>query len=99
MTLVDVYDVPQQPAATADAPPDASTDDRLAEEFKREFMDAMAARHKRRRPATSAARSGDKKKKPDGDVLKGPKLGGSRNVRSQMRDILLKKEKESMGKR
>lgn len=28
------------------------------------------------------------------DVLKGPKLGGSRNVRAAMRDILLKKEKD-----
>jgi hypothetical protein len=27
-------------------------------------------------------------------VLKGPKLGGSRNSRAAMRDLLLKKEKE-----
>jgi hypothetical protein len=28
-------------------------------------------------------------------VLRGPKLGGSRNSRAAMRDLLLKKEKEA----
>lgn len=38
------------------------------------------------------ARPGDKR--AEGDVLKGPKLGGSRNVRSTVRDILLQQEKD-----
>jgi hypothetical protein len=33
---------------------------------------------------------------PEEDVLRGPKLGGSRSQRSAMRDILLAKEKEKI---
>ncbi|MBE3043686.1 hypothetical protein IMZ48_14170 [Candidatus Bathyarchaeota archaeon] len=33
-------------------------------------------------------------KRAEGDVLKGPKLGGSRNTRSAVRDILLQQEKD-----
>ncbi|GAW25228.1 putative mrna splicing factor RNA helicase protein [Rosellinia necatrix] len=89
---LDVYDTPAQPSGP-DAAEDEVTaaDDRIAEEFRREFLDAMAERHRRRRHAAHPNKPGTKK---DEDVLKGPKLGGSRNTRAAMRDLLLKKEKE-----
>ncbi|RYP14860.1 hypothetical protein DL765_006078 [Monosporascus sp. GIB2] len=107
---LDVYDTPTPPpgagaASTpaagtgAEAPEEGAADDRIAEEFRREFMEAMAQRQQQRRkkqqpPASSAAKPGAKK---DEDVLRGPKLGGSRNARAAMRDLLLReqeKEKE-----
>ncbi|EQB55687.1 hypothetical protein CGLO_04362 [Colletotrichum gloeosporioides Cg-14] len=90
---LDVYDVPamQQPQYEGDG----DADDRIAEEFRREFMDAMVQRQQKKKAAVPPARAGARK--ADEDVLKGPKLGGSRNSRAAMRDLLLKKEKE--GKR
>ncbi|ETS86177.1 hypothetical protein PFICI_00005 [Pestalotiopsis fici W106-1] len=86
---LDVYETPTPPAAaTPGADDDGAADDRIAEEFKREFMEAMAERQQKKRPAATA-------KKDSEDVLKGPKLGGSRNSRAAMRDLMLKKEKES----
>ncbi|SPN97194.1 uncharacterized protein DNG_00709 [Cephalotrichum gorgonifer] len=82
----------EEPAVPQSAPDDIPADDRIAEEFKREFLDAVARRRQKRRAARPAPRPGDKRS--DGDVLKGPKLGGSRNVRSAVRDILLQQEKE-----
>ncbi|KXJ95943.1 hypothetical protein Micbo1qcDRAFT_192820 [Microdochium bolleyi] len=67
-------------------------DERIAEEFKRDFLEAMSQRRQARKRTvpTNAPRPGPKK--PDGEVLKGPKLGGSRNARAAMRDILLKQQ-------
>ncbi|KAI0139656.1 hypothetical protein BJ166DRAFT_473473 [Pestalotiopsis sp. NC0098] len=90
---LDVYETSTPPAAATPGPDDdGATDDRIAEEFKREFMEAMAERQQKRRPATNATTS--KTAKKDEDVLKGPKLGGSRNSRAAMRDLMLRKEKE-----
>ncbi|KAK5632986.1 hypothetical protein RRF57_008700 [Xylaria bambusicola] len=75
---------------------DVAADDRIAEEFRREFLDAMAERQRRKKPVGPPTKPGTKK---DEEVLKGPKLGGSRNTRAAMRDLLLKKEKEKEGKR
>lgn len=61
-------------------------------------MDDMEARRKRKRPAQPTAAASSKQAGPGAeDVLKGPRLGGSRNARAAVRDALLKKEKE--GKR
>ncbi|XXG94791.1 hypothetical protein Hte_001049 [Hypoxylon texense] len=109
---VDVYETPTPPpgASTsaagaaaagegADEQGGAAADDRIAEEFRREFLDAMAERHqKRKKPATNAPPGGAKGAKgaaKDDEVLKGPKLGGSRNVRAAIRNILLEKAKEA----
>lgn len=95
---LDVYEN-ASPAAvnTSSLDDDAgAADDRIAEEFRREFMDAMAQRQQRKKPAAPPGKPGAKK---DEDVLKGPKLGGSRNARAMMREILLKKEKEQQGRR
>ncbi|KAI1114336.1 hypothetical protein F5Y14DRAFT_414672 [Nemania sp. NC0429] len=94
---LDVYETPAAPAgATTSNDDEGAADDRIAEQFRREFLDAMAERHRRRRPAAPPSKPGAKK---DEDVLKGPKLGGSRNTRAAMRDLLLKKEKEKEGKK
>ncbi|KAK7417950.1 hypothetical protein QQX98_004252 [Neonectria punicea] len=87
---LDVYEAPvdasSKPTGTDE---DGAADDRLAEEFRRQFLDDVAQRQlKKKKPTAQAARPGAE------DVLKGPKLGGSRNVRAAMRDLLLKKEKE-----
>ncbi|KAK2778220.1 mRNA splicing factor rna helicase [Colletotrichum kahawae] len=90
---LDVYDVPATQQSQYEG--DGDADDRIAEEFRREFMDAMVQRQQKKKAAAPPARAGARK--ADEDVLKGPKLGGSRNSRAAMRDLLLKKEKE--GKR
>ncbi|KAI1368592.1 hypothetical protein F5Y08DRAFT_335484 [Xylaria arbuscula] len=97
---LDVYEAPAPPPGAAANPgeeeEDVAADDRIAEEFRREFLDAMAERQRRRKPVEPPSKPGAKK---DEEVLKGPKLGGSRNTRAAMRDLLLQKEKEKEGKR
>ncbi|KAK4158179.1 hepatocellular carcinoma-associated antigen 59-domain-containing protein [Chaetomidium leptoderma] len=87
---LDIYDTQSEqtanPATLEDE--DGAADDRIAEEFRRDFMNAMAQRNRRRRtaqPAKPGAKSQD-------EILKGPKLGGSRNARAAMRDALLKEQ-------
>lgn len=105
---LDVYETPTPPPAAAAAASgsagddgsgdaDGAADDRIAEEFRREFLDAMAERQQKRKkpanapPGGAGAKAGTK----DEEVLKGPKLGGSRNVRAAMRNLLLEKAKEA----
>lgn len=87
---MDVYETPiPPPTSTPGLDDDGAADDRIAEEFRREFMEAMAERQQKKKPVPGV--------KKDEEVLKGPKLGGSRNARAAMRDMMLKKDKE--GKR
>ncbi|KAJ4295736.1 hypothetical protein N0V88_004438 [Collariella sp. IMI 366227] len=72
-----------------DAAPEAA-DDRIAEEFRREFMEAMAQKTRRGRRAAQPA--GGSAKQQQEEILRGPKLGGSRNERAAMRDLLLKEQ-------
>lgn len=51
--------------------------------------DVAARRQKKKKPAQPVGKAKTE------DVLKGPKLGGSRNSRAAVRDMLLKKEKET----
>ncbi|KAM0564381.1 hypothetical protein ACHAPJ_000594 [Fusarium lateritium] len=86
---LDLYEPPpEQTNSTAGADQDGAADERLAEEFRQQFLEDVAERQLRKKKAAQTARPGTE------EVLKGPKLGGSRNVRAQMRDLLLKKEKE-----
>ncbi|KAK4233592.1 hepatocellular carcinoma-associated antigen 59-domain-containing protein [Achaetomium macrosporum] len=87
---LDIYDTQSDQAANPAAleEEDGAADDRIAEEFRREFMEAMAQRNRRRRPA-QPTKPGAKKQE---EILKGPKLGGSRNARAAMRDLLLKEQ-------
>ncbi|KAF4345590.1 hypothetical protein FBEOM_441 [Fusarium beomiforme] len=88
--LVDLYEpAPEQNSGAVGADQDGAADERLAEEFRQQFLEDVAERQLRKKKATNpTARVGAE------EVLKGPKLGGSRNARAQMRDLLLKKEKE-----
>lgn len=87
---------PEAPAAAGSNMDDEGADDKIAEEFRREFMEAMMQRRQRRRPALNA-KPPPKGAKASEEVLKGPKLGGSRNQRAAMRNLLLK-EQESRKK-
>jgi len=96
---VEVYDV--APQATPDPGPDGdadgAADERVAEEFRREFLEALSQRAQRRRaPPPPPSKYGAKKEE---EVLKGPKLGGSRNVRAAMRDLLLEQQEQKSRKR
>ncbi|KAJ8120522.1 hypothetical protein ONZ43_g2789 [Nemania bipapillata] len=94
---LDVYETPTPPPGPNTGEDEqGAADDRIAEEFRREFLDAMAERQRRRKPVGPPSKPGAKKEE---EVLKGPKLGGSRNTRAAMRDLLLKKEKEKDGKK
>ncbi|KAM0462278.1 hypothetical protein ACHAPV_003752 [Trichoderma viride] len=105
---LDVYEVPKtHPTAAAAATTaaassssfvpgaDPSADDRLAEQFRQQYYDEMALRRKRKRPAATQQQ---KQQQQSADVLKGPKLGGSRNQRAAVRNILLQQEKDKKGK-
>ncbi|KAL8731728.1 MAG: hypothetical protein Q9181_004196 [Wetmoreana brouardii] len=74
---LEIYDEPE-----IDLPnEDQAADDRIAEQFRREFMDAISSR---RQKATQAAKKGPGAKVDD--KPKGPKLGGSRSARAAMRE-------------
>lgn len=70
---MDVYDEYEDDARTDD--PQAA-DDRVAEQFRRDFMDAMQSRRRLRTTKPAAKDEGPK----------GPKLGGSRSARAAMRE-------------
>jgi len=84
-----IYDEPLEPAAIND---DQAADDRIAEAFKKEFMDSVSQRQKKKAapPAAPTRTVGGKKE----EELKGPKLGGSRSARAAMRETLLKSNKK-----
>ncbi|KAH8815040.1 hypothetical protein F5884DRAFT_851542 [Xylogone sp. PMI_703] len=87
---LEIYEPPPPTAETND---DQAADDRIAEEFKREFLDAMSARQRKKNPPAQSSGRGPGGKKED-EVLKGPKLGGSRSARAAMRDQMLKNAKK-----
>ena len=62
---------------------DEAADDRIAEEFRKEFMDAIISRNYRRNASSNQA--ANKKKIKADDKPRGPKLGGSRSARAAMR--------------
>ena len=78
-------------AAGPSAGDEEGADEKIAEDFRREFMDAMMQRQQRKRPALNAKPVSKRGEAPE-EVLKGPKLGGSRNQRAAMRDILLRQQ-------
>lgn len=75
---MDVYDEPEEETQQDDQ----AADDRIAEQFRREFLDAIQSR---RRLAKTRNAKTDKAEAP-----KGPKLGGSRSARAAMRDTQTK---------
>lgn len=87
---MDVYDLKAQQATVdvGEEDEDVAADDRLANKFRHDFFESMAQR--RRRPKATTTRP--KTAAPKVEILRGPKLGGSRNDRQQMRDLLLKEQ-------
>ncbi|EAW13794.1 telomere length and silencing 1 family protein [Aspergillus clavatus NRRL 1] len=72
---LDVYDEPEE-EAPAD---DQAADDRVAEQFRRDFLDAIQSRRR-------VARAKNTKTAAKPEVPRGPKLGGSRSARAAMRE-------------
>jgi hypothetical protein len=56
---------------------DSGADERMAEQFRQNFMDAMAERQQRSKASTQAKAS-------TATESRGPKLGGSRSARAKM---------------
>ncbi|KAJ5585368.1 uncharacterized protein N7459_005168 [Penicillium hispanicum] len=73
---LDVYDEPDDDPEVGDQ----AADDRIAEQFRRDFLDALQTRRRIGRPRTT-------KTDPKAEVPKGPKLGGSRSARAAMREM------------
>jgi hypothetical protein len=71
---VETYDEPLE----AEDDDEQAADDRIAEQFRRDFMDAIQSRRQR----NPAAKKDAKVEGP-----KGPKLGGSRSARAAMHKL------------
>lgn len=78
---LDIYDELDTEASPGGNDDDQAADDRIAEQFRREFMDAIS---QRRQKVSQAAKSA-KGKVVDAQP-RGPKLGGSRSARAAMRE-------------
>ncbi|EGR50717.1 uncharacterized protein TRIREDRAFT_105079, partial [Trichoderma reesei QM6a] len=65
--------------------------------FRQQYYTEQALRRKKKRPITQQQQL-KQQKQQSGEILKGPKLGGSRNLRAAVRDKLLQQEKEKRGK-
>ena len=76
---LEIYDEPDEEVNDDDQ----AADDRIAEQFRREFLDAISSRQKRAAQSRKAAKG---KKKPADAPSRGPKLGGSRSARAAMRE-------------
>ncbi|PKY02915.1 hypothetical protein P168DRAFT_319458 [Aspergillus campestris IBT 28561] len=76
---LDVYDEPEEEKEEGE---DQAADDKVAEQFRRDFLDAIQSRRraKKKKPTTTTAAA-----KPE--PPKGPKLGGSRSARAAMREM------------
>ncbi|CAG8954231.1 hypothetical protein HYFRA_00005851 [Hymenoscyphus fraxineus] len=87
---LEIYDSPSENEAPPDD--DQAADDRIAEAFRKEFMDSVAARQRKQKvgPPAPTRTAGGKKE----EVLAGPKLGGSRSARAAMRETMLKAAKK-----
>jgi hypothetical protein len=87
---VEIYDEPPvEPTTVSD---DRAADDRIAEAFRKEFMDAVSQRQRKKAVSAQPPARGPGGKKEE--ELKGPKLGGSRSARAAMRETLLKNAKK-----
>jgi hypothetical protein len=62
-------------------------DDRVAEEFKRDYMDNQQSRRRNPQPVPQSRKKEEAEKK-----MKGPKLGGSRSARAAMYKAMQEKE-------
>ena len=80
-------------AAKGDEEDTLNADDRVAEQFRQDFLDAMQARRRHRSRAQPKS-SSSTLKPAEPQVPRGPKLGGSRAARAAMRQLQLKELKK-----
>ena len=85
-------DVYQEPAAEKATDDGQAADDRIAEQFRRDFLDAIQSRRRGARARKETTKSGSGKT----EAPRGPKLGGSRSARAAMRE---KQNKEAQQKK
>jgi len=78
-TRLDLY--PEDAAEEEDRDEEGAADDKIAEKFRKEFIDAILSKRRRRGADPKTKGKKEDKKRP-----KGPKLGGSRMARAQMRE-------------
>ncbi|CAK48903.1 hypothetical protein AnigIFM59636_010573 [Aspergillus niger] len=76
---LDVYEGPEEEGDEAVGEDGQAADDRVAEQFRRDFLDAIQSRRRVARARNT------KTTKPD--APRGPKLGGSRSARAAMREM------------
>ncbi|KAG9235766.1 hepatocellular carcinoma-associated antigen 59-domain-containing protein [Amylocarpus encephaloides] len=88
---LEIYDEPPPPEINSDG--DQAADDRIAEAFRREFMDSVAARQRKKVAPPGPTKFTTAVAKKEEEALKGPKLGGSRSARAAMREQMLKEGK------
>ena len=74
---LEIYDEPDEEGPNDDQ----AADDRIAEQFRREFIDAQSSRKQKAIQEKKPVRG-----QPVDDKPKGPKLGGSRSARAAMRE-------------
>ena len=74
---LDIYDEPDEEVNNDDQ----AADDRIAEQFRRDYMDAVSSRQQKSAQAKKPAKG-----KEVDDQPRGPKLGGSRSARAAMRE-------------
>jgi hypothetical protein len=90
------YDIPSAapllpPGSSGD---NAAADEILAETFRREFLEAVGERQRMKRAVPPPPPSyGAGRGRGEEEVLKGPKLGGSRTQRAVVREMLLKQQR------
>ncbi|KAK2628073.1 hypothetical protein QTJ16_002719 [Diplocarpon rosae] len=85
---LEIYEEPRpEPHSIND---DQAADDRIAEAFRRDFLDAVSQKQRKKSaPSQQTARGPGAKKEEE--LMRGPKLGGSRSARAAMREAMLKK--------
>ena len=92
--LVEIYSPPPAPPSTNAKDAEGAADERIAEAFRKEFMDAVQQRQQKKKvQQTTMMGQGAAGGKKEEETLKGPKLGGSRNARAAVREALLKGKK------
>lgn len=97
---MDVYQDPSTEAAGTEKGDDGqAADDRIAEQFRRDFLEAIQSRRRgaraRARKETKTGTGAGKTGTGKPEVPRGPKLGGSRSARAAMRE---KQNKEAQQK-
>lgn len=85
------------PAESQTINDDQAADDRIAEAFRREFMDAVSQRQRKKTVPAQAPIRGPGGKKVE-EELKGPKLGGSRSARAAHMNMLKQQQQQGAKK-